>query len=344
MQLRSRRILDFSELKMSQMSISPVQTVEELERNNDGTFEENRDEFINELNRNEETIEANRNEEPIEANRIDETQLRKTEITNLLATIPEYEPGKNLSMFVTEINHVYRMAQGFSGNFYEYLDALIRNKIRGNARDHISNNNCFRWAEIRDSLIRRYGDQRGEDLLVSDLKNSAQLPGETFISFFDRLMVKTNALNQCISIKYAMQPEWLRFKKLEYAEMTQRIFEAGVLEPYLSHLIATRSFSIEESVNQCQILDNAIRERSFADYVRTNSIPKIEQNLAQPPQYQQNYPLRQNMRPNFQNFQRNSNFQRFPNFRPQRQNDFRQQGQFFRPNFQRTQNSTPVQQ
>lgn len=140
-------------------------------------------------------------------------EKRKQEIVELLRTIADFEPRGNLSNFIFEINIAHRMLRNLPESVENYIDSLIRNKIRKTAKDFIADNNCVTWPEIRECLIRRYGETRSEDILLNELKNSVQNYDETYISFFDKIMTKAGALTECINFKYGDRVDWLKFKK-----------------------------------------------------------------------------------------------------------------------------------
>lgn len=192
----------------------------------------------------------------------------KNEIQLLMNAIPEYSPGANLSVFLTEVdNLVIHLDNRLSPDLTYILNFSIRSKIKGEARDFIAHHGATLWSDIRKALLQKYGDQRNEEILVSELTHCVQKKTETFMDYYARLLKIFNDLMQNISLNIT-DPNLLSFKKLEYPKLALRTFQIGIIEPYRSFLSHFKLSTIEECISKCNHLDNRQHEYDYCEFLR----------------------------------------------------------------------------
>lgn len=206
----------------------------------------------------------------------------KTELQLLINSIPEFYPGLNLSIFITEVDRLINHLEGRLTPEYKYiLDCNIRSKIKGEARDFLSYQDANDWGDIRKCLLQRFGDQRSEDLLVNALSQCVQTTNETTLDYHARILKNFNNLMQNITLNIT-EPNYLAFKKYEYIKLSVKIFKNGLLEPYRSYLSHFELDSLEDCVNKCHNFDNMQYEWDYCEFLRkAQSNPKIPQKSPQ---------------------------------------------------------------
>lgn len=142
-----------------------------------------------------------------------------SKIESRLRAVPEFYPKDNLNTFIYEQNEDDQI----------FLNALIRYKLKNEARDPISYNSALDWPNIKLALITRFDDKREEDLIVQDLRKTVQNFNESYTAFYDRVKNKFTILMQAISLRYQQQQNWFRTKKDKtVVEKTQN--DTGVLD------------------------------------------------------------------------------------------------------------------
>lgn len=121
----------------------------------------------------------------------------KSEIQLLMQAIPEYHPGNNLSIFINEVDNLINHLEGRLTTDLAYVVSFsIRSKIKGDARDLIAYKNATQWVDIRNALLRKYGDQRSEELLVASLRQCVQAKNETYADYYTRVLKSFNDIMQ----------------------------------------------------------------------------------------------------------------------------------------------------
>lgn len=241
--------------------------------------------------------------------------IEKSEIRLLMDAIPEYSPGQNLSIFIGEVDNLINHLNGRITADVKYLvNFSIRNKIKGDARDFIAFQNATEWEEIRSSLLRKYGDQRSEELLSAALSHCVQKRNESYLDYYSRLLKCCNDLLQYVSLNI-VDPLELKYKLASYDKLALKTFQIGLVEPYRSYLSHFQLHSIEECVNKCQFYDNRKQEWEYCEYLRKSQDsqrkPQIQppvqiqtrnQNYSQVNQNSNNFNSRPSPQQNFQNF------------------------------------------
>lgn len=204
--------------------------------------------------------------------------VEMSEIRLLLDAIPEYYPGKNLSIFISEVDNLINHLNGRITVDVKYLvNVSIRNKVKGDARDFISFQNAIEWEDIRSSLLRKYGDQRSEELLCAALSHCVQKRNESYLDYYGRLLKCCNDLLQYVSLNVT-DPLELKYKLANYDKLALKTFQIGLVEPYRSYISHFQLNSVEECINKCQFYDNRKQEWEYCEFLRkSQDIPKRPQ-------------------------------------------------------------------
>lgn len=282
----------------------------------------------------------------------------RSELQLLIQAIPEFHPGQSLSVFINEIDNLLRhLNRRLTPDLTYILNVNIRSKIKGDARDFISYQNAVEWFDIRKVLLQKYGDQRSEELLVSDLTQCVQQKTEKYMDFYSRLLKAYNSLMQNVTLNI-QDPNYLAFKKLEYDKLALKTFQIGLLEPYRSFLGNFEFKTIEECINKCHTLENRNQEWDYCEFLRNSqngqafkkpstmpSLPNFSFSSQKPPAVVTNLPHntvfsnpkpiaaapipRPSNPPNFQ-FNQPKFFQQHQNF-PRPSLPFQQRNQTFSP-------------
>lgn len=284
----------------------------------------------------------------------------REEVGLLIKAIPEYSPGDNLSIFINEVDALNKHLQNrLTSDLVYIFNSNIRSKIRGEARDYIAYQNASNWDDIRKCLLQKYGDQRSEDLLVTDMTQCVQKKTETYLDYYGRLLKTFNALMQNITLNYSDQ-NLLTFKKNEYEKQALKTFLSGVLEPYRSHLSHFELPHIEKYLNKCHELDNKRQEWEYSEFLRKSQEtpgPSSQKHLQNPfkltPNHTPSQPLPQyrpvpqtprlNFNPPQNQYQLKAAFPKPPFQNPRPYNRPFIQQKPFNPTFQRSNNFQPFQ-
>lgn len=195
----------------------------------------------------------------------------KKEISALMNAIPEYFPGQNLSIFISEIDNLMRHLHGKLTHDQVYLVSFsIRSKIKGDARDFIAHQNATDWSEIRRALLQKYGDQRSEELLESAVRQCVQKRNETYLDYYGRLLKAHSELMQYVCL-HNNDKNYLAYKTVDYAKLALKTFQIGVLDPYRTYISNFELKTIEECLNKCKFYDNRKREWDYCEFLRKNN-------------------------------------------------------------------------
>lgn len=198
----------------------------------------------------------------------------KMELKVLSDTLPIFEPGGNLSIFITEVDRLMRFAEGKLDDGQKYLlGGIIRNKIRGEARNTIAFQGDEDWTAIKAALLARYGDQRSEELLVTNLDQCVQNPAETYLEFYHSVVSSYHALLQNITLNVD-DANTLSFKKQLYKEYALKAFKMGILQPYKSYLSHFDLDTLEKCLVKCQTYDNMKSEWEYRENIRKTKFPQ----------------------------------------------------------------------
>lgn len=196
------------------------------------------------------------------------TTPQKDEIRILLSAIPEYRPGDNLSIFINEVDNLLNYLETRLTPDVQYIvNFTIRSKIKNEARDFLAYNNANDWPEIRALLLQKYGDHRSEDLLSSLLSQCIQNNKETYLEYHSKLLKAFNDLMQNILLN-TVDPDYFRFKTLEYNKLALKTFKNGLIEPYRTFVSNFEINTLEECLNKCRFFDNRKHEWEYSEFLR----------------------------------------------------------------------------
>ena len=266
----------------------------------------------------------------------------KLDLNIFLNAIPDFEAGKNLSIFISEVDDVINHIQGrLTPDLQFTFSIALRNKIRGEAREYIAYSGAKEWPHIKSLLINRYGERRNEDLLNNDLAFAIQARGETYLEFYQRIIKKLSALQECVSLQNISREE-TKFKTKLYTALAIKVYRRGVFEPYRTHLSHFQLDSLEDCITKCRNLENERQENAYADFLRNNTFKPHNNNnntnsspsfppKRPPPLMKNSYPKNYSNQPHHQNNHHQQNYR--PAFKPNTfysqphpQNNYHQQG------------------
>jgi len=186
----------------------------------------------------------------------------------LLSELPEYSPGDNLHIFIKELDTFITYIESRTlTNEQRYTSQLaIKRKLKGEARNYISYYNNESWAEIRAALLKRYGDQRSEDILMQTLQSCIQFKSESFQTYYSRI---TKALSELLqNVQLNSNNDIFQFKKANYTNLAEKTFKYGLIEPYRSYLSHFNTMTLQEALNKCRELDNTQAQWEYSEFIR----------------------------------------------------------------------------
>lgn len=257
------------------------------------------------------------------------SSLENNQIMILLKAIPEYSPGENLSIFIADVDNLF---EHFNNRItFEQLYVVnfhIRSKIKGEARDYISYEGANCWEDIKKSLLSKYGDQRSEDILASNLTQCIQKKQESYRDYYGRILKSYNDLMQQVILK--TDAKFLEFKKIQYSHLALKTFKNGILEPYREYLSHFELNTLEQCLNKCNTLDNQKQEWDYSEFLRRTQEENKRPPVTQKPYFQNSLKPHSNPfapKPQYNSFNTRTQFQPFT---PR----FNQQPFFQKPQFQ----------
>ena len=202
--------------------------------------------------------------EGIVSDTITMANISTTDISELLKTLPYFEPNENLPLFITKVEKVLETLKLFSLTSFQQvlITQIILSKIKGQAATNIFLENTSEWTHIKAALIKYYGDHRNENLLNSNLRQTKQTPNETPLLFYHKILEAQNALIQYAQLHLSNDGILAyEIQKIKDASLEQ--FKVGIREPYRSLLSYVPPSNIEEALLKCHEYDNnqtAIRQ------------------------------------------------------------------------------------
>lgn len=220
--------------------------------------------------------------------------IQISELTALTNTLPEFYPGGNLSTFINAVDNLIRFLDKKLTPSQVYLfNVSVLAKVKNEARDYLNFHNETEWSGIRNALLRKYGDQRNEEILLSALRSTVQKQNETYSEYYDRVLLAQNDLMQYVQL-HEVDQNIIAFKRNFYQKQTLQVFCSGINDPYHEYLMHFDLISLEEALNKCKIYDNKIQEHRYMKYLRHNTDKPKTINVQK-----QNHPPRNIFIPNF---------------------------------------------
>lgn len=108
-------------------------------------------------------------------------------LSELFALIPEFEGDQiSLSTFLNACDCAYNLG---TADQKTLLVFHIKNKLKGRAAQLINSRSPETFSELKRLLETHFGDSRDLTALIQDLQRVRQLPGESPLTFFNRLQV-----------------------------------------------------------------------------------------------------------------------------------------------------------
>lgn len=189
--------------------------------------------------------------------------------------LPEYSGGsKNLAYFIKQVDTYINLLRKPDENclFNRLLFEQVKSKLVGSARDVLITTNCNKWSDVKDALLRRFGDPRSEELLLHDLTTCFQKHNEAYEDYLENIKRKLQVLIEHVNI-HTQNHEVRVNKEIMYAMQALSTFKAGVLEPYCTHLISLNVNTLEEALFACRKYDNERAQVGFMTFMRNKSKP-----------------------------------------------------------------------
>ncbi|KAF5271897.1 hypothetical protein FQR65_LT17531 [Abscondita terminalis] len=149
----------------------------------------------------------------------------------------------------------------------EPKNSICQKYYTGTARETLIVSNCATWAQVKTTLLNRFGDQRNETLLENDLITCYQFSNEIYEQYYERLKSKLKQILEHINIKEE-NVNIKTFKKQMYEQRAQNTFCAGLLEPYRSFISNKTIASLEDALTQLRNYDNHQQQVSFLNFIR----------------------------------------------------------------------------
>lgn len=207
---------------------------------------------------------------------------QKMDLKLLSEAIPTFQPGDNLLTFIKEVDGVLAFCHGKLDEMQTYfLGGIIRNKIRGEARDLVTQTGDD-WVTIKAALISQYGDKRNEDLLVAALDQCVQNPTETFADFHRQVVKGLETLMRNVRSNTTDRAT-LQVKQSIYTALALKVFKLGLCQPYRSHLALFPNDTLNECLTRLETFQNTRAEIEQRELLRKTKFPQ-KSNNQQPPQ------------------------------------------------------------
>jgi hypothetical protein len=194
--------------------------------------------------------------------------MQNSDVTSLTAMLPEFRPGNNLSTFITAVDNLAIFFDNQLSPTQVYMFHMsVLSKIKNGARDYLNFHGKNEWPGIRSALLQKYGDQRNEEILLSDLRKTVQKRNESYRDYYDRIVLAQNDLMQYVQL-HELDINIQNFKRDFYQKQALQIFCAGINDPYQEYLMHFDLNSIEDALNKCKIYDNRLQEQNYMRYLK----------------------------------------------------------------------------
>ncbi|KAJ8978146.1 hypothetical protein NQ317_016848 [Molorchus minor] len=236
-----------------------------------------------------------------------------------------------LQVSVTLLNHYFDTRAEQVGCIQNVLILQgIISKLKGRAKEVVSIYGCNDWEQIKETLIQNFGDQRDENSLTRDLVNLRQLPHDTPMQFYEKVMGLLSIVNNYIEL-HNTNASIIASKRNFFKQQALTTFLAGLRELIGSTIRAMRPKSLADAIQYIQeelnirylqgshmrsqdtpprrpeIPKPQLQQNSASRFYQPNFAPKFHQSNPAPRFYQPNF----TQQPRFNHFQ-NHNQPRFP--------------------------------
>lgn len=203
---------------------------------------------------------------PIE-NTSNKMPLSNSDITELCKTLPHFSPGDNLTTFIKSVSDLLEFFESQEpSDIQKYIiGANLKSKLLGEARDLINLQNSSNWPEIKECLLKKYGDRRSEEILLTELSNTLQLKTDSYNDYYHKISKALNDLNLHVSL-HETNDAIIEFKTKFFSNHALRVFVSGIREPYSTHLFHFELENIDEALQKCISLDNHNKQRNYMMY------------------------------------------------------------------------------
>lgn len=223
--------------------------------------------------------------------------MQNSDVTSLTGMLPEFRPGDNLSTFLTAVDNLANfLDKNLNPPQIFMFNLAVLSKIKDGARDYLNFHNKTEWPGIRCALLQKYGDQRNEEILLSELRNTVQRRNETYSEYYDRIILAQNDLMQYVQL-HELDENIQIFKRSFYQKQALQIFCAGINDPYHEYLMHFELTSLEDALNKCKVYDNKMQEHNYMRFLKqVQNKPNNNRQLPNRPQTR--LPIN-NFEPNF---------------------------------------------
>lgn len=197
-------------------------------------------------------------------------------------TVPQFNGDqKLLGIFINAAqNTIDKLKIPDDEVYNSFLFQAIKNKLIGPAQAIIATNPSITWEEIKIEINRRFGDQRTENTLTTELLTLTQHRNEKPLNFGERCKDMRDLILSKIAASES--PEMLAYKTTMFNNITLQTFLKGV-HPEISHLLRCKSpKTLEEALQMVMEEDNYLYTRNH--FININRNPqRIMQNTSRPP-------------------------------------------------------------
>lgn len=205
-------------------------------------------------------------------------------------TIPTFNGDqKTVGIFITAAQAtIDRLKKPSDEVFNATLFQAIRNKLVGQAQAIVATNPHITWEQIKEEIRRRFGDQRTENTLTTELLTLTQQRNEKPLEFGERC----KDLRDLILSKIAVieTPAILMYKTTMFNDIALQTFLKGT-NPELSRILRCKSpKTLEEALRMTTEEENYLYVRNH--FTTSNNVQRnIPRPIPRPPQVIRNQPI-----------------------------------------------------
>lgn len=187
-------------------------------------------------------------------------------IKTALLIIPKYDGNPN------QLNRFIESCECILTQYYNPVDATcfnniillhsILNRLEGKAEEIVNINGVSSWLEMKQVLLKNFGDQRDENCLTRDLVNMKQ-EQESPQDFYNRCMHTLNTIINYVSL-HETDKQIITCKRSFFQSQTLKTFLAGLKEPLGTTIRAMRPEDMPTALNY-------IKEEENIKYAQKNN-------------------------------------------------------------------------